>query len=138
MRYLLDTCVFAEYSNPKPAIQVIEWLEARSDESLYLSVLTIGEMEKGIVRLPPSRRRTGLEALLDQIMLRFDSHILDLDRTTLQQWGRMTGDLEKKGRVLPVIDSLIAATALEHDLTIVTRNEDDFTPTGVKVLNLWQ
>ena len=119
-------------------MQVIEWLEARSDESLYLSVLTIGEMEKGIVRLPPSRRRTGLEVLLDQIMLRFDSHILDLDRTTLQQWGRMTGDLEKKGRVLPVIDSLIAATALEHDLTIVTRNEDDFTPTGVKVLNLWQ
>ncbi len=138
MRYLLDTCVFAEYSNPKPAIHVIEWLEARSDESLYLSVLTIGEIEKGIVRLPPSRRRTGLEVLLDQIMLRFDSHILDLDRTTLKRWGRMTADLEKKGRVLPVIDSLIAATALEHDLTIVTRNEDDFTPTGVKVLNLWQ
>ena len=138
MRYLLDTCVFAEYSNLKPAQQVLDWLSARPDESLYLSVLTIGEMEKGIVKLPQSRRRTSLEALLDELIHRFDSHILDLDQATSRKWGRLTGNLERKGRVLPIIDSLIAATALKHDLILVTRNEDDFAGTGVKVLNIWR
>ena len=138
MSYLLDTCVFAEYSNPKPVQTVVDWLDVQSDESLYISVLTIGEIEKGIVKLPSSKRRTGLESLLEQLLLRYDSRIVDLDRNILKNWGRLTGQLEKTGRPLPVIDSLLAATALERDLTLVTRNESDFHSTGVKILNIWQ
>lgn len=138
MRYLIDTCVFSEYAKLRRNDAVTEWVDAQAQESTFLSVLTIGEIEKGIVRMPPSKRKTALAVFLDDLIRRFDDHVLNLTTSTVRLWGRMVADLEKRGRVLPVVDSLIAATALEHDLTIVTRNEEDFTPTGVKVLNLWQ
>ena len=138
MNYLLDTCVLSEYKKPKPEPKVIAWLDSQPDDSLYLSVLTIGELEKGIVKMPPSKRKTNLEGFVETLLTRFDRRLIDLDSAILRRWGTMVGTLEIKGRVLPVIDSLMAATALEHDLTIVTRNEDDFEPTDVRVLNLWQ
>jgi predicted nucleic acid-binding protein len=136
-RYLLDTCVFAEYSRPRPNTKVFEWIDAQEQELQFLSVLTVGEMEKGIARLPSSKRRQSLEEVLNVIVSRFDHRILQLDIAIARRWGRMVESLELKGRKLPIIDSLIAATALEHDLTIVTQNILDFTDTGVTVLNIW-
>lgn len=138
MNYLLDTGVLSEYKKLKPEPAVIAWLESQAEDSLYLSVLTIGELEKGIVRMAASRRKKDLEGLVETLLVRFDRRLIDLDTDILRRWGRVVGLLENKGRKLPVIDSLMAATALEHDLTIITRNEEDFAPAGVKVLNLWQ
>lgn len=138
MRNLLDTMVIAEYRKPAPDAKVIGWLAAQIEESLFLSVLTVGEIEKGIARLPASKRKIYLAAFLDNLVARFDRRILNLDTATLRRWGRLTAELEKKGRVLTLIDLLLAATALEYDLTIITRNTTDFTGTGARLLNVWQ
>lgn len=137
MNYLLDTCVLSEYKKPEPAAEVLAWLDAQADESLYISVLTIGELDKGIFKMLPSKRKTNLAVFVETLISRFDRRILDLDTAVLRSWGAMIGSLGSKGRPMPVIDSLMAATALEHDLTIVTRNEADFSATGVTVKNLW-
>lgn len=138
MNYLIDTCVLSEYRKPQPAAEVVAWLESQSDDSLYMSVLTIGELDKGIFRMPSSKRKTNLEAFVETLLVRFDRRILDLDTAILRRWGIMMGTLETKGWPIPVIDSLMAATALEHDLTLVTRNEADFISTGVAMFNPWR
>ena len=137
MPYLLDTCVFSEYAKPRQNIAVTDWVDSQAQDSVYLSVLTIGEIEKGIIRMSDSRRKTALKVFLEDLIHRFDDQVLDLTTSTLRRWAKMVVGLEKNGLVLPIIDSLIAATALEHDLTLVTRNEVDFEPTGVKILNIW-
>jgi predicted nucleic acid-binding protein len=136
--YLLDTCVFAEYSKPKPNTRVFDWIDSQDPEEQFISVITIGEMEKGISRLSPSKRRRSLEAILDSIIARFDRRVVDLDIDILRRWGRMIAGLDLKGRQLPVIDSLIAATALEHNLIIVTNNTQDFADTKAAVINIWK
>lgn len=138
MKNLLDTCVIAEYQKSAPDIKVMNWLSAQIEESLFLSVLTIGEIENGIARLPASKRKNSLEIFLENLVTRFDRRILNLDTPILRRWGRLTGGLEKKGRVLPIVDSLLAATALEYNLIIVTRNVADFVNTGATVLNVWE
>jgi predicted nucleic acid-binding protein len=137
MKNLLDTYVIAEYQKPAPEPKVINWLDSQIEESLFLSVLTIGEIEKGIARLPASKRKNNLEMFLGNLVTRFDQRILPLDTHILRRWGKLTGSIEKKGRVLPIVDSLLAAQALEYDLTIVTRNTSDFTGTGARILNIW-
>ena len=137
MKNLLDTMVIAEYQKPAPATKVIDWLSLQIEESLFLSVLTIGEIEKGIAKLLVSKRKNNLEVFLENLITRFDRRILPLDTQTLRRWGRLIGSLEKKGRILPIVDSLLAATALEYDLTIVTRNTNDFMGTDARVLNVW-
>lgn len=138
MKFLLDTCVIAEYQKRVPAAKVIGWLSSQLEESLFLSVLTLGEIEKGITRLPASKRRRELENFLDRLVSRFDRRTLALDAPTLRRWGRLTGNLEKKGRVLPIVDSFLAATALEYELTIITRNTADFKGTDAQILNIWE
>jgi tRNA(fMet)-specific endonuclease VapC len=138
MKNLLDTCVLAEYQKPAPDVKVMNWLAAQIEESLFLSVLTVGEIEKGIARLPSSKRKNNLETFLENLVTRFDRRILNLDTLVLRRWGHLTGGLEKKGRVLTIVDSLLAATALEYNLTIVTRNTADFADTGTTVLNVWE
>ncbi|MBP6004086.1 MAG: type II toxin-antitoxin system VapC family toxin [Pyrinomonadaceae bacterium] len=138
MNYLLDTCVLSEYRKPAPSAKVLAWVDEQADDSLYISVLTIGELDKGICKMPPSNRKTNLAAFVDALIARFDRRILDLDTETLRRWGEMIADLESKGRPMPVIDSLMAATALARGMTLVTRNEDDFIPAGIRVLNIWE
>ncbi len=137
MNYLLDTCVLSEYKKPVPSGEVLAWLDQQADESLYISVLTIGEMDKGIFKMSPSKRKTNLAAFVETLIARFDRRILDLDTAALRRWGIMIAELESKGRPMPVIDSLMAATALARDLTLVTRNTPDFAHTGVKIFDPW-
>lgn len=137
MNSLLDTCVIAEYTKAAPSPKVIEWLDAQLDESMFLSVLTIGEIEKGIAKLKPSKKKSELGHFLEILLARFDRRVLPLNTAILRRWGMLVGSLETKGRVLPIIDSFIAATALEYDLTIITRNVRDFDESEVKILNVW-
>ncbi|MBK9438226.1 MAG: type II toxin-antitoxin system VapC family toxin [Chloracidobacterium sp.] len=138
MNYLLDTCLLSEFMKPQGNRGVINWFKAQDDETLYISVLAIGEIRKGIKKLGATKRSDELRTWLDSVVFRFDSRILAFDISMANRWGDLIANLESKGRPMPVIDSLMAATALEHNLTIVTRNEDDFEPPGAKVLNLWQ
>ncbi len=138
MRYLLDTCVLSEFLKQSPNSDVMKWLTDQPEASQYLSILSIGEMRKGISKLVKSKRKTQFNEWLDSITIRYDRRLYGLGLDTLNIWGELMAVLEANGRPIPVIDSLFAATALEHNLTIVTRNEKDFIPTKAKVLNIWK
>ena len=139
LRYLLDTNVVSELVKPAPEPRVWNWLNAAPDNMLYLSVITIGEIQRGIDRLSLSPRKTRYEQWLrEEIIDLYADRILAIDLQTMQQWGRLMARLEIKGRVLPMLDSLLAATALVHDLRLVTRNERHFEDIGVMTLNPWE
>jgi toxin FitB len=138
MTYLLDTCLISELVAKQPNQQVLDWLDAQVPETLYLSVITIGEIAKGISKLTGSGRKESLTTWLDETLPnRFENRILGIDVSTMVLWGNLVGQLELWGRPLPVMDSLIAAIALQHSLSLVTRNENDFTGTGVVIVNPW-
>jgi toxin FitB len=136
MNYLLDTCIVSELIAKQPNQTVLNWLDAQVPTDLYLSVITIGELTRGISRLPTSRRKSTLENWLNADLLsRFSNRIPVLDLATMQLWGHLIGNLEPRGRVLPLMDSLIAAIALQGSFCLVTRNEKDFEGTGVTIIN---
>jgi toxin FitB len=138
MTYLLDTCLISELVTKQPNPQVLAWLDTQPPETLYLSIITIGEIAKGIGKLPESARKKRLADWLNQDLLsRFEHRIIGLDIPTMKLWGNLVGRLEPQGRVLPVMDSLIAVTALQNNLTLVTRNEADFIGTGLAIVNPW-
>ena len=139
MRYLLDTCVISELVAKQPDPRVLEWIDAIDADSIYISVITVGEITKGIEKLPSSKRRQELSDWLEnELLIRFQDNLIELDVDILIQWGRLNARLEISGQRAPAIDSLIAATALEHELILVTRNESDFAGTGVEILNPWK
>lgn len=138
MNYLLDTCVVSEIVRPRPNNDMIAWLERSSNATLYISAITIGEIQRGISRLDESVRRKKLINFIDELLSTYSERILPLTIETSRQWGRLCEKLDRKGRPLPILDSLIAATALEHQFTVVTRNIADFSDTGVKLLNIWE
>jgi toxin FitB len=136
MKYLLDTCVISELIAKRPNQAVLDWLAAQVPNDLYLSVITIGELTKGVRRLPDSRRKSDLEHWLEtDLLVRFSGRTPTLDLDTMILWGNLIARLEAQGRVLPLMDSLIAITALHGGFTLVTRNEKDFTGTGVTLIN---
>lgn len=138
MRYLLDTNVISELVAKRPNPKVIQWIDQLDPTSLYLSVITIGELRKGIAKLSNSSRKEQLENwLVDELLIRFQDRILVLDIKAMLIWGDLVGTLGQTGRQLSAMDSLIAALALSHSCTLVTRNEADFKDTGVNVLNPW-
>lgn len=139
MSYLLDTCVLSEFTRRQPHPRVVEWLSDADEDTLFLSVLAIGEIQHGIEKLEGSPRKEELRQwLTNDLLLRFEGRIVPLDVPVLLRWGELVGRLERQGRKLPAIDGLLAATALTHDLILVTRNTAVFEHTGVKWLNLWE
>lgn len=139
MNYLLDTNIITEVSRRQPNEGVVRWLEPTPEAQLYLSVLTLGEIRKGIAKLGASKRQTELSEWLEEVLTpRFAGRILDVDVGTAILWGHLSGEAEQRGQPLPVIDTLLAATALRHELILVTRNERDFTRYPIELLNPWQ
>lgn len=136
--FLLDTNVISELVKAKPEARVTNWIDATDETLLYLSVLTLGEIRKGIAALPHSARRAALEAWLDHdLVLRFSDRILPIDQQVADRWGRMAGSAAARKSPLPVIDGLFAATAQQHDLIFVTRNTRDIAATGVQAFDPW-
>lgn len=139
MAYLLDTCAISEMISVKPTPSVLEWFEAQSEQSLFLSIITIGEIEKGIYQLEQTKRRRVLEAwLLDQLLPSFRGRILNIDRKLITTWARMVAELKTKGMIRASLDSLIEATALQHQLILVTRNVKNFQDSQVTIFNPWE
>ena len=138
MNFLLDTCVLSELVKPQPEPKVVAWVGAQDEYCLFLSVITIGELHKGIAKLPDGPRRTRLEFwVAEDLTARFDKRILAVDSHVAASWGAMLGEAEAKGSPLPVVDALISATASVHGCVVVTRNVADFERTGIAVENPW-
>ena len=139
MKYLLDTCIISELISKQPNPKVVEFVDLLDPEDVYLSVITIGEIVKGIEKLSKSRRKTDLQNWLNEdLLVRFEGNILTLDTDILIEWGALTARLESAGKTMPAIDSLIAATALAKKMTLVTRNVSDFDETDVEIVNPWK
>lgn len=139
MNHLLDTNVISELIAKQPNKRIVEWLDRLDPNTIYLSVITIGEIRKGIEKLPPSKRRDRLKEWLEgDLLLRFQGRILEITTEVMLIWGELTGRLEKEGRQMTAIDSLIAAIALQGNYHLVTRNEHDFQHTGVTTINPWK
>ncbi len=139
MKYLLDTCVISELIAKQPNEAVVTWVDTLDEGAVYLSAITIGEIQKGIEKLLDSNRKTNLKIWLnDDLMYRFSNRIQPLDNEIMLVWGTMVARLEKEGHPMPAIDSLIAATAIQKEMVLVTRNEKDFSHTGVEILNPWK
>ena len=139
MKYLLDTCLISELVKKEPNSAVINWLNEQDEQTLFLSVLNLGELQKGISKLSDGARKDVLQSwvVLD-LVERFTGRILDIDLETALCWGRLQGEAEQAGEKLPVMDSLIAATAAAHGLIVVTRNVRDMERCGVRVCNPWE
>jgi predicted nucleic acid-binding protein len=137
--FLLDTNCISEVVGARPEPRVLAWLEAADERLLYLSVLTLGEIRKGVGMLAQGKRRTRLETWIDvELSARFSGRILPVDLAVADRWGVLAADAKRKGRPLAVIDGLLAATALEYNLTVVSRNANDFANTQVAVVNPWK
>jgi predicted nucleic acid-binding protein len=136
--FLVDTCALAELVKPRPHPGVLAWFEAQDAEALHLSALTVGEIEKGVALLPPGRRRTALRTWLATLASTYASRVLPVDTAVAAAWGRMCAAAERDGGKVSVVDGLIAATAIHHGLTVVTRNTKDFAPTGASLLDPWR
>jgi predicted nucleic acid-binding protein len=139
VNFLLDTCVISEVVSKRPNLGVLHWIDSVDPDRIYLSVVTIGEIQKGIEKLRDLGKREALVTwLTDDLLVRFRDRLAVLDLGVLLQWGSLIGRLETQGTPMPAMDSLIAATALHGHFVLVTRNEDDFLRSGVQILNPWK
>ncbi len=137
MKYLLDTCVISELFKARKEPSVVRWITRQDQGNLYWSVVTAAEIRKGIARLSDTHKAQRLDVQFDAFLTDFSHATLSLTLDVLLRWGALCGESEKRGIPLPVLDSLIAATALEHDMRVVTRNVADFERCGVPVVNPW-
>jgi|SRR5579863_2929128 len=138
-RFLLDTNCISELVRSQPEPRVLDWMEAADESLLYLSILTLGEIRKGVAGVQQGKRRTKLETWLElDLQARFSGRILPIDALIADRWGALAAAAKRKGRPLSAIDGLLAATALHHNLTIVSRNVSDFAITQALTLNPWE
>lgn len=137
MKVILDTCILSEIQKPIGEIKVKNAVSHLPQEDIFISVITIGEIIKGIALLKDSKRKKQLKFWIESIMKNAYDSILKIDTETAMIWAKLTANAQKKGRIISVSDGLIAATAIQHDFHIMTRNVKDFKPTGAKILNPW-
>lgn len=138
MNFLLDTNVISELVKPSPAPQVWQWVDVVPDSQMFISAITVGEIARGIEQLPASARRVRYELWFEhEILTRYADRIIAPDTAVMLRWGALMEALTARGRVLPAFDSLLAATALTHDMRLVTRNTQHFAETGVQIIDPW-
>lgn len=137
MNFLLDTCVISELTKPIPNEDVIDWLTTTPNERLFLSVITIGEIRKGLTKLPDSKRKAELTNWLNTLLENYQNRIYTINLTVAENWGVIQGNAEKDGTPMSSIDSLIASVAYTYNLVLVTRNESDFKASKLPIQNPW-
>lgn len=139
MSFLLDTNVISEWVKPEPNPQVVAWLNEVAEDRVFLSVAALAEVRRGIELMPPGKRRDRLASwLTDDLPVRFEGRILDIDGRIADAWGILMARGQKAGINLSTLDAFFAATAEVHRLTLVTRNVQDFLKLGIPLLNPWQ
>ncbi len=130
--------MISELIRPIPSPKVIGWIDSHDEQDLYLSVITLGEIQKGISKLAEGKKKMLLQSwLADELLERFNGRILNVTTEAALHWGGILGDSEKNGRTLPVVDALIAAIAITNGLTLVTRNTSDMTASGAHLFDPW-
>jgi len=138
MNYLLDTCVISELIKKNPSQKVIKWVLTTEEPRIFISVLTIGEIHKGIEKLPESKKKEKLHKWVNyDLKERFRNRIIDFDLQTATVWGKIQAQSELLGKGMSAIDGLIVATGISYDLTVVTRNIKDMEISGATLLNPW-
>ena len=138
MNYLLDTCLISELAKSEPNKTVVDWVLSENEANFYVSVLTFGELNKGIEKLPESKKKEELRIWVENdLKNRFHNRIIGIDMRVSTTWGKIQSIAEKKGQPMPAIDALIAATGIVHDLIVVTRNVADMEQSNVKLFNPW-
>lgn len=138
MSFLLDTNVISEGAKPRPDEGVMGWLASVDEEQLHLSIVSLAELRHGIERLDAGRRKSALDLwLTEQLPARFENRLMPVDAETADAWGRIVAASQAAGRPIGAMDAFIAATAKQHELTVVTRNIADFEATGVRLFNPW-
>jgi len=138
MNYLLDTCLISELAKSEPSKKVVDWVLRENETNFYVSVLTFGELHKGIEELPESKKKEKLRIWVEnELRNRFQNRIIGIDIRVSITWGKIQSIAEKKGKPMPAIDSLIAATGIAHGMMVVTRNISDMEQSGVDLFNPW-
>ncbi len=138
MSYLLDTCFLSELTKSTPNAGVAAWVQATEESLLFVSALTFGELRKGIEKLPDGQRKQAIRSWFERdVIVRFRNRVLPADLDVCLRWGQLSAESERMGRPRPVLDALLASTALVHDLVLVTRNERAFDHLRLRVINPW-
>ncbi len=139
MKYLLDTCVLSELIKKNPNQKVVKWISGNDESNLFISVLTIGEIHKGIEKLQESKKKEKLHQWVNyDLQERFKGRIIDFDLKVATVWGKTQANSELSGKAMPAIDGQIVATGISYDLTVVTRNTTDMEISGAVLLNPWE
>ncbi|MEA1947976.1 MAG: type II toxin-antitoxin system VapC family toxin [Thermodesulfobacteriota bacterium] len=138
MKYLLDTCVISELVKPTPNRKVVAWLNELPSEALFLCAITIGEVRKGLTKLPNSSKKERLTLWLNTLLKEYKERIFSIDFMVCENWGVLQGNAEKASAPMSSIDSLLAAITYTHNLILATRNESDFSPSNIPIINPWK
>lgn len=137
MSFLIDTCVISELRKLAPDQTVLEWFTTVNEENLFISVLTLGEIEYGIASLPNGKKKSAITIWFEELKFQLKHQTIDITPEIASHWGVMRGTMQRQGISVSVVDGLIAATAIDQDLLIVTRNINDFKHTGARIFNPW-
>ena len=139
MNYLLDTCVISELIKKSPNAQVTKWIQKIEEKNLFISVLTFGEIQKGIEKLSESKKKEKLHYWINnELTERFKNKIIPFDLQAASTWGKIQAQSEIAGKSMPAIDGQIAAIAISNNLAVVTRNTKDMEISGVSLINPWE
>lgn len=139
MKYLLDTCVISEVIKREPNKNVISWLQAQDEANLFLSILTFGEIQKGIEKHPDHNRKKKLKVWVEEdLKKRFENRIIPIDLKVVTNWGSTQGLAELAGKSMPTIDGLIAVSGLTYNCIVATRNTSDMEQSTAELFNPWK